>query len=162
MPAWSWSLILGALGGLFHAVYRGGLVMPHKEKGADGIQRLDLGFLKDVLLGAGGGFVAWGIPLKVLLPLLNISVDDANQATAALARVIELLGGWSGGALLNKFALQVEKEKVAALKDHAQSQSTIPGVSDTIQALSNAKTRPEIALLRSQLPNLTKVAGGKQ
>lgn len=92
-------LLLGAAGGLLNHLYlhENTLLMPRLSE-SGGERGLSLGFLSDVVLGIGGALVGMYLIAGAGAPVLR-------QVAASL------LGGFSGGALLARNTIELERQR---------------------------------------------------
>lgn len=131
-------LVLGASGGLLnHLYFHGNALLLPRVTGPRGQRQLALGFLADMALGIGGSLV--GIFL-----LIGTDVSVVKQAMVAL------LGGFSGGTLLARNAVELEGER-NRLKNEIKSDKPVRDGSEVLNRVNRASSVHELKQIRSRL-----------
>lgn len=131
-------LVLGASGGLLnHLYFHGNALLLPRVTGPRGQRQLALGFLADMALGIGGSLV--GIFL-----LIGTDVSVVKQAMVAL------LGGFSGGTLLARNAVELEGER-NRLKNDIKRDNPVRDGSEVMNGVNRASSVHELKQIRSRL-----------
>lgn len=142
---WYAAMGLGAFGGFLKSLHReDSLEYPHKLDGA----KLDLGFLYDMIMGAGAALVVYllldqGVPLA-------LGAEGAALAVALKGAPAYLLAGWAGGSFIDKQVLVREQQKAEQAAALAL-QYAAPGSRPALEAMLKSKDTREITRLGTQL-----------
>jgi hypothetical protein len=160
---WAYTLVIigGAHGGLIYGISRNrGVIIPHFQDQQDKadkttFQKLDLGWLGDVLVGIGGGIIIFNLVPQTnpdIIESLFQSSADFGKIASLLMKVLalSLIGGFAGISLFDEAAKRISQELEEVRSEANASKGLINqlnGESDLeaqIQYLLNPMTNPSV------------------
>ncbi|MFN6337429.1 MAG: hypothetical protein ACK41W_01685 [Cyanobacteriota bacterium] len=138
-------IVGGAFGGLIYGLSRNrGAVIPHFMRlqdvgGASGFQKLDLGFLGDMLIGIGGGIIVFNLVPQAdrdIFESLFLNYSDVGKVASLLMKImaLSLIGGFAGISLFDEAAKRISRE-LEEVRAQAQANSGLIHQLKSVDAL---------------------------
>jgi hypothetical protein len=92
---WIVAIFAGFIGGIFDSLLRyEGFVLPHRYQGNDGRTVIAPGFVGNLLIGGGAGFIVWGLSANAQFSDTSLDVGPIINAFISGAGGSEVLGGY--------------------------------------------------------------------
>jgi hypothetical protein len=146
---WAYLCVIlgGAFGGLIYGVSRNrGAVIPHFLRQQDGgsptpYNKLDLGFVGDMLIGIGGGIIVFNLVPQAdndIFESLFINSTNFGKLASLLMKIaaLSLIGGFAGISLFDEAAKRISQE----LEDVRTKAEANSGLISTLQNAGNIES----------------------